>query len=71
MKELEEINEKKAKEILRKLEKLIISREEMHNLKKQALELKKSSRTIYSEAEKIKHKIEEIKVPSLESLSED
>jgi len=73
MKELEEINEKKTKEILEKLEDTLISREEMYKMKERASKLNKVSGKgkIYSSSEKLKHRIEEMKVPTLESLKED
>lgn len=73
MKELEEIDEKKAKQMVEKLEGLMVSRQEMHKLKESALKLKEvpMKGKIFTQSEKLKHKIEELKVPTLEALEDE
>ncbi len=73
MKEIEEIDEKKTKQIIKKLEDLIVSRDEMHKLKENAIKFKKVQfkGKLYSQAEKIKSGIEDIKVPTLQALEDE
>jgi len=73
VKELDEIDEKKAKKMVEKLEGVMVSRKEMHKLKQNALKLKEMPMKgkIFTQSEKIKHGIEEIKVPNLEALEDD
>ncbi|MBU2100634.1 hypothetical protein KKG83_03505 [Candidatus Micrarchaeota archaeon] len=73
MKEIEEIDEKKARKLIAKLEDLMVSREEMRRLKETAGKLKgiETKGKIYSQAEKTKNRVEDIKVPTLEALDDD
>ena len=73
MKELEEIDEKKAKKMVQKLEDLMISRQEMHKLKQSVLKLKEMPMKgkVFTKSEKVKHQIEDIKVPTLEALEDE
>ena len=72
MKELEEIDEKKTIEMIKKFESMVVSRKEMHKLKEHAAKLKSvpMKGKIYTQSEKIKHSIEEIKVPNLKALED-
>jgi Na+-transporting NADH:ubiquinone oxidoreductase subunit NqrC len=73
MKEIEEIDEKKARKLIAKLEDLMVSREEMHQMKENAIKFRKvkTQGKLYLQSEKIKNRIEDIKVPTLEALDDD
>jgi len=72
MKELYKIDEKKTEELIKKFGTMLVTREEMHKLRETASKTNTPLKgKLFSESEKIRHEIEDIKVPDLKALNEE